>query len=228
MRIRCFQHVVFEGLGAIEPWLRSRGHHLTYTEFFRNEPVPSIDSFDGLIVMGGPMGANDDGDLPWLTAEKQLIAEAITRGMPVLGICLGAQLMAAALGARVYKNPQKEIGWFEISRTASAENHAFGSVFPSKATVFHWHGDTFDLPRNATHLAQSTACKNQAFCFGTRALALQFHLEMTPASVQSIVTHCEPELVPASQIQTKSQILENRLHFEANNQLMEGLLAKLF
>ena len=117
MRIHYFQHVPFEGLGSIEDWIRSEGYDLFSTRFYRNDPLPELDRIDWLIVMGGPMGANDDHIYPWLAAEKKFIGEAIKKGVRILGICLGAQLIASVLGARVYPNAHKEIGWFHVRLT---------------------------------------------------------------------------------------------------------------
>jgi GMP synthase-like glutamine amidotransferase len=135
MRIHYLQHVPFEGLGSIETSLLQFGHTITCTQMFSNKPLPSIDEFDCLIVMGGPMGANDDDQLSWLGPEKVLIRQAIDSGKRVLGICLGAQLIAAVLGARVSRNAHREIGWFEIRRTEEAAEHPLGAVLPDKRFI---------------------------------------------------------------------------------------------
>jgi GMP synthase-like glutamine amidotransferase len=153
--------------------------------------------------MGGPMSVNDESTLPWLRPEKRFIRNAMKRSVPVLGVCLGAQLIASALGSRVYRTSQKEIGWFPIEATSSPMN-AFR--FPDKCTVFHWHGETFDLPVGAVHLARSEVCENQAFQIGQYVIGLQFHLETTPESAQAILDNCKDELTPAPYIQTEAQL----------------------
>jgi len=182
MRVLVFRHVPHEHLGRIEPELARRGIGIDYADLYRTSvAAPEPSRYDGLIAMGGPMSVNDK--LPWLDREAGWIAEAIKAGRPVLGVCLGAQLIAKALGASVYPNPVKEIGWFEISLTAeAAEDRLFAGAGPQE-TVFQWHGETFDLPREACWLASSTACPHQAFRFGHSTYALQFHLEVTPEMI---------------------------------------------
>lgn len=151
-----------------------------------------------------------------------LIPRAIAAGVPVLGICLGAQLIASAHGARVYRNTEKEIGWFDIHACAGTED-AFD--FPPTTTVLHWHGETFDLPPGARLLASSAACRHQAFQLGERAIGLQFHLEMTADSLRAIIDNCRVELVPARWIQDEEKILaEASRHFAATHALMDRLL----
>jgi GMP synthase-like glutamine amidotransferase len=150
------------------------------------------------------MSVNDEAELPWLCDEKRFIREAVQNGVPVLGVCLGAQLIASALGARVYRNTQKEIGWFPIE-AVQADGDWFR--FPQELQVFHWHGETFDLPPGAIHLARSTACQHQAFQVGRRALALQFHLEVTPETVRAFAENCGDELRPAPYVQSETEML---------------------
>jgi len=145
------------------------------------QPVPDLADIAGLIVMGGPMSANDDH--AWLRQEMDAIRQAVHRGIPVLGICLGAQLVAKALGARVYRNPEKEIGWFPLDWTPAAQTDGLFAGFAGSDTVFQWHGETFDLPAGALHLAYSGACRNQAFRAGENVYGLQFHLEVTPEMI---------------------------------------------
>ena len=149
MRVHYFQHVPFEGLGSIAGWLESRSARVTSTRFFEDSRLPGVTDIDWLVVLGGPMSANDEETRPWLSVEKRFIAEAVAGEKVVLGICLGAQLIASALGARVYPNPQPEIGWFPIERTRPG-----GLALPARADVFHWHGETFDLPPGALGFAR--------------------------------------------------------------------------
>ena len=173
-----FRHVPFEDVGLIAPALRSRGIELVYSDA---EPDPN--SSAALLFMGGPMSANDD--LPFIRQEIAIIQAAVAASQPVLGICLGAQLLARALGARVYRNPVKEIGWAPVYWTESAVDDPLLNGLPSPQPVFHWHGETFDLPPGARHLAWSDACRNQAFRAGPNSYGLQFHLEVSPEMISA-------------------------------------------
>jgi GMP synthase-like glutamine amidotransferase len=239
MRARIFQHVPFEGPGSIAAWLATKQAQVEYTRFFEtpetskpskpSEQLPSpdaLDALDLLVVMGGPMSVNDEAEFPWLAAEKTFIRDAVAKGIPTLGICLGAQLIASALGAKVYKNPVKEIGWFPVSAVSSD-----GSVFrlPDKCTVFHWHGETFDLPAGAVRLAASEVCPNQAFQVGQHTIGLQFHLEATPESTAAILDNCRDELVAGPYIQSEAELrtaLTAHIdHYEAINAVMRDILS---
>jgi GMP synthase-like glutamine amidotransferase len=181
MRVLCFRHVPFEGPGLLEPVLRERGIALDYADLYLNPPTaPDPAAYEGLVFLGGPMSVNDD--LPWLRAEEEYLRAAVAAGRPVLGICLGSQLMAGALGAKVSRNPAKEIGWFEVRFTPEAANDPLFAGL-SAETLFHWHGETFELPAGATLLASSALCRNQAFRVGERAWGLQFHAEITPEMI---------------------------------------------
>ena len=193
MRMHSLQHVPFEGPAAIANWARNQGHALTGTRLDRGDFLPGLAGFDWLIVMGGPMGLADVDKYPWMATELQLIRAAVEAGRPVLGVCLGAQMIAHALGARVYPAPNKEIGWFPVEAIEGKAANAFDG-FPSRFTPLHWHGDTFELPAGAIHLASGPACPNQAFQLGPRVIGLQFHLEATPESVGALVDHCADEI----------------------------------
>lgn len=227
MNINYFQHVPFEGLGHIEAWATEKRHQLIVTRFFNNDPLPILSELDWLIIMGGPMSVHDTDVYPWLEAEKTFIKQAIEHGKTVLGICLGAQLIADVLGARVYPNPYKEIGWFPIEKTSVATSTPFAKYLPERVEAFHWHGETFDLPDGAIHLARSEACEHQAFAYKQRVLGLQFHLEMTQASVKQLTTHCHEEIVKAPYIQTAETILNTQQHFDTTQRVMEALLNQL-
>jgi GMP synthase-like glutamine amidotransferase len=179
MRVAIFRHVPFEGAGLIEPVLCARGIAFDYVDLYRGDAAPDPGGCHGLIFLGGPMSVNDD--LAYLRLEEQLIREAVWRGVPVLGICLGAQLIARALGATVRRNPAKEIGWFDVDFAPEADSDPlFGGL--SRETVFHWHGETFDLPDGARLLASSELCRNQAFRMGDD-YGIQFHLEVMPEMI---------------------------------------------
>ena len=224
MRAHYLQHVPFEGLGSIESWLRSARYEITRTPFFESTDLPPARKVDFVIVMGGPMSVNDDTRHPWLVDEKRFIRDCIQTGKPVLGVCLGAQLIASAMDAEVYPNPAKEIGWFPVE--AAASDNEFG--LPSSMTVLHWHGETFDLPDGARLLARSEACENQAFQFGGRVLGLQFHLETTPDAVRQLVEHCRGELMPSKYVQSEEEILAAPTErYQTINNLMAQILFRL-
>jgi len=226
MHVHVLQHVPFEGLGCIGPWLESRGARISWTRWFEpGASPPPLDGIDLLIALGGPMSVNDEVRLPWLREEKACVAEAVRSGMPVLGICLGAQLIAAGLGARVVPAPQREIGWFPLSTCGSPPE---GFPFPDGVSAFHWHGETFALPPEAVHLACSEACAHQAFQVGSRALGLQCHLEVTPAAVEALIRHCGDELVADRFVQSESELhaVPPERYAEANA-VMEQVLAWL-
>jgi GMP synthase-like glutamine amidotransferase len=173
------------------------------TRLFAGDALPAAADVDMLVVMGGPMSVNDEAGFPWLIAEKALVAEAIASGRPVLGVCLGAQVIASALACRVFPNPEPEIGWFPIEPTPDGVSRGLDLDAP----IFHWHGETFELPPGAALLASSEGCVNQAFAAGPRALGLQFHLEVTPDDVRSMVEHGRHELAARRYVQSADTIL---------------------
>ena len=202
LRVQVFQHVAFEGLGSMESWFRGRGHTLSQVRWYEGQTAQGARSAAGpeadwLVVMGGPMGVHDEAELPWLREEKRAIEAALKRGAAVLGVCLGAQLLAHVLGAEVAPNRAKEIGWFPVDLSPEAAGTWLGRVFPPRFTPFHWHGDTFGIPHGAVALGRSEACANQGFLHGENALGLQFHPEVTPEGLAGLMAHCGPELAIA-------------------------------
>lgn len=219
------QHHPIEGPGCLAPLLASRGATQQIIRLYAGEECPPPESVDLLIILGGPMSVNDEAELPWLRCEKEFIRQVIDRDRPVLGICLGAQLIASALGAEVKPNREKEIGWLPIEAIGDDEEPTI--TLPS-CTVFQWHGETFALPVGATLLARSTACAHQAFLYKEKVLALQFHLETTPELVRLFVETGSDELVPAPYIQSAATILGAPDEFYTNgNRLMATLLNRL-
>ena len=172
------RHVAFEDLGSLEPFLWEAGFDVAYREAGWDE-LDAVDPLapDLMVVLGGPIGANDDDDYPFLADELRLIEQRLRAGRPLIGICLGAQLMARALGAKVYSNSAKEIGWSPVTLTEAGKSSSLGVL--EEVPVLHWHGDTFDLPEGATLLASTSLTRNQAFSWGKAALGLQFHVEAT-------------------------------------------------
>ncbi len=191
MRVHWLQHVDFEGPAAIAEWALERGYALSSTHLNYGEALPQLDAFDLLVVMGGPMSVNDEREFPWLVAEKERVRQAIEAGKAVFGVCLGAQMIASAMGERVYRGAEKEIGWFPVSRVT---DEGIGALFPEEFTPLHWHGETFELPAGAVRLAQTGAVPNQAFQLGERVLGLQFHLEATVESVRAMLDNTADEI----------------------------------
>ena len=186
MRVLAFRHVAFEGLGRIADTLTARGIEFEFADLYASgsrltETVPKTEGYAGLIFLGGPMSVNDP--LPWIATELEILRRAIAAGQPVLGICLGAQLIARALGAEVRRNASSEIGWYRVDFTPSVGNVGIFRGLQSEV-VFHWHGETFDLPPGAELLASSELCAHQAFRVGERVYGLQFHPEVTPEMIE--------------------------------------------
>jgi len=228
LNIHYVKHVPFEGLGSMEDYFLSNGHKLSATHLYKEDIVfPSPEEIDWLIVIGGPMGVYDTADYPWLIQEKTFIKSMIDSGKIVLGFCLGAQLIADVLGEKVYKNKYREIGWFPITRSKEAMICKLGNIIPETINTFHWHGDTFDLPKNAVLLASSDACKNQAFSIDDRIFGFQFHFEATPDFVKALIVNCANELDGSMFVQSRENILSNHDNFDKINLVMEAILNKL-
>ena len=206
MHIHIIQHVAYEGPGSIADWARERGHSISVTKQFKGEQLPAVDDFEFLVIMGGPMSANDDSKYDWLAPEKQLIAEAMREEKTILGICLGAQLLAQVMGASVYASREKEIGWFPIRLTLQSARSRLFTGLPTTMTVLHWHGETFDLPQGTVPLAESSVCRNQAFERDGRVLGLQFHLEVQPQGLERLVENSLADLTRGRAVQTASEI----------------------
>ncbi|MEH2404304.1 type 1 glutamine amidotransferase [Nostoc sp.] len=204
--------------------MTKKDHILSVTKFYNGDILPSVDGLDWVIVMGGSMNIYEDDKYPWLTWEKHFLEEAIKKNKIVIDICLGSQLIADVLGSKVYKGQEKEIGWYPIQVTTEAQNYAVFASLPVSFSVFHWHGDTFDLPPGAVRLASSEVCANQAFIYGDRVLGLQFHLESTKDSVQQIVENCASELVTGKYIQKPEEMLARDDDFSNINTAMYKIL----
>ena len=205
-RLCYLQHVDFETPAGILDWAATHKLNVSGSHLYRGDQLPDVKDFDHLIVMGGPMGANDDHLYAWMRLEKKLIEASIKAGKKVIGICLGSQFLADVLGAPVYKNSQKEIGWFPIEWTKNARSSPLFQHMPQQQLVFHWHGDTHDLPSGARHLASSAVCQNQAYQFGENVLGFQFHLEVKPENIQFMMQQFIDELIEAPYIQSAKEI----------------------
>lgn len=225
MRLKALTHVAFEGPGHIARWAESRGHTLDVIPLYDGGGLPGPRDMDGLIVMGGPMGVYDDERYPWLTEEKGFLQSAMAAGTPMLGLCLGAQLMAHVLGAKVGKSPEREIGFHPISRTPHARDIHLFADFPDLFGAFHWHGDAFDIPRHGVPLFQSQGCPTQGFMVGESILGLQFHMEITLEGIEALLTNARDDLTPDGPFVQKP----DDMHAAAGELLpiLHGLMDKL-
>ena len=227
MRIFCLQHVRFEGPGCIERWAADNNYSFTLVKLFENEPFPDVGILDMLVVMGGPMSVSDDGEFSWLKREKQFIRQVVDADKPVVGICLGAQLIAIALGAGVYQNKVQEIGWFPVKICSEAKTNPLLHGFPEEITVFHWHGDTFDIPQGAERLFRSEVTPNQAFLYNQKVLGLQFHFEVDSPTLQIMSEFGMNDLKKGDFVQDKQTILNTTQFMEQNNRLIEMMLDRI-
>lgn len=227
MRIHSFQHVPFEDIGSMAQDFHTRGLSHSTTHWYLGDSAPEPDSYDALVVMGGPMGVYDEAIHPWLAQEKMAIGAAIAAGKLVLGICLGAQLIACVMGAKVSSNGQREIGWFPLQVPPQAANNPVGRILASSPMVFHWHGDTFELPTGAQWLASSQACRHQAFCVGEKVWGFQFHLETTLATAAALIDHCGADIDGSTYTQTREQIFADQFAFSRINSTMSQVLGLL-
>jgi GMP synthase (glutamine-hydrolysing) len=217
MRIHSLLHAKHEDIGAIAQWIEHHGHAYASTNLYLNEELPAYEDFDMLIVMGGPMSVNDEERYKWLSSEKKFVKEAIERGKYVTGICLGAQIIAAALGAKISLCEHKEIGWFPVKK-AMWLAHPVADFLPFYYTTFHWHGETFDIPQGAKRIMTSEACENQAFIYGNNVAAFQYHMEITPEIIEGFVLNGTKELIKDKYVQT-SQEITAMLHMTHENNL---------
>ncbi len=225
MKLHSFEHVPFESLANIEIWAREKGFEISRTRFYANDPLPDLQAIDWLVVMGGPMNIYEEDKFPWLRDEKKLIEKAISAGKIVIGICLGAQLIADVLGGRVTKNKFKEIGWFPVRLTAEGKQSEILGALPGTFTAFHWHGDTFQIPENAVRIAESDGCANQAFEYDNgRVTCLQFHLESTQESIHRLAQNCKEDLVPGKYVQREADLLAPSENCEETESLLHCLL----
>jgi GMP synthase-like glutamine amidotransferase len=228
LKLHSLQHVPFEDLGRIKPWALEQGISLSSTRLYENEIPPDLDAFDWLVILGGPMNIYEESRYPWLRAEKDIIRRAISAQKRVLGICLGAQLIADVLGAKVVGNEHKEIGWFPVSVTEAGQRHPLLRGIPNNFMAVHWHGDTFQIPSSeCCHLARSAACENQAFALGPRVLGLQFHLEYSRESLETMLRHCGDELVPGPFIQTLKEMEKDDDEYLRLDKLLRVMLGNM-
>ncbi len=229
MIVQVLQHVPFEGPGTIAPFFQHTGSsdRVQIVHLYRGElPVP-LGAQDFLVVMGGPMSVHDESEFPWLRAEKQAIEAAIRADRPVLGVCLGAQLIAQVLGAQVRPMGYREIGWHGVERSADWGMTSALPPFPARFMPLHWHGETFDIPAGAVQLGSSQACTNQGFAYGERVIGLQFHLEFDAAAVRRLARAAPHELDGSRHVQSEAEMLAAPERFVQTQALMRALLDHL-
>jgi GMP synthase-like glutamine amidotransferase len=228
MRLHYLQHVPFENPGSILTWAEENDHVVTNTQLYKNDPLPQQQNFDWLVVMGGPMNIYEEDKYPWLADEKSFIREAIISGKVIIGLCLGGQLIADVIGGKVTQNAYKEIGWFPVQLSEAARLSPLFSFFPEWPVVFQWHGDTFSLlPEEAESIAQSQACKHQAFIYKKRVFGFQYHMENTPFIIEGLVENCRDEMVADIYVQTPAELLAHPEYIEQNNMWMNQFLTQL-
>lgn len=242
IRIHALYHVDFEELSYIKQWADNRGHRITVTRFYENDPLPAQDSFDWLVVMGGPMSIHDESDFQWLADEKSFIQQSINDGKTVIGVCLGAQLIADSLGAKVAPSGIKEVGWLPIQLTEQGLAHPLLADLPkNEFTVFHWHGDGFECPKGAMPIATSHTWANQGFVYqtskhkelGTWVLGWQCHFEVTNKSMVDMVSHGQTYIQEAmidhpDSVQAADEILAlGDTYIADNNAWLSTMLDKL-
>jgi GMP synthase-like glutamine amidotransferase len=228
MRIHCLQHAAFESPGVLLDWASRHGHTCTFTHLHAPGPhFPALTEFDWLLILGGAMGVAEEELYPWLRPEKECIRRAIAADKVVVGICLGAQLIAEVLGATVFRNPALEIGFWPIQPTVAAQTHPLFRHLASPTTVLHWHGDAFELPPGASSLASSQACSQQAFVFADRVIGLQFHPELTADILGQMLHHDGHELVPGPWVQPAAELKQRSSELATGNVFLCQLLDQL-
>lgn len=203
MNIHFIQHVAFEHPGYLLQWAKENDHTISFTKLYDSIVFPTLDSFQMLVIMGGPMGVYEEEKYPWLKDEKSFIRTAIDAKKKVLGICLGSQLIAEVLGSQVYQHTAKEIGWWPVQKIAA---HKLTENLSQEFTTFHWHGDTFQLPANCQQLFTSRACNQQGFIYNNHVAALQFHMEVMEDLLNNMILHEKHEIVANTFVQTEQTI----------------------
>ncbi|GAA4349219.1 type 1 glutamine amidotransferase [Hymenobacter saemangeumensis] len=229
MRWHCLQHLPDEGPGQAADWLAAHGHSLSYTRLYEPNPVfPRLSEFDGLLVLGGAMSVHDEAEFPWLLDEKAFLRETLRAGKFTLGICLGAQLLAQALGGEVKPNPEPEIGFWTVRFSSRVLEHPLLRGWPEKALVLHWHQDTFTVPPGAQRVGMSAGCATQGFVWGDGIIGLQFHPEMTREMAEQLMLNEGHEQAEEQEfVQTAGQIREKLKSVWKGRVLLEQLLANM-
>ena len=228
LRVHYFQHIAGEGFGSCYDYLKAHQAKITATEFFalpvdlplELEALPDIDEVDLLIIMGGTMSVNDEANYPWLKLEKRWLRRYLSAGKPAIGLCLGGQLIANALGASVSRNQHQELGWMDVGRVSHVPENYF--QIPEKINIMQWHSETFEIPRGGVRLAQNNVCQNQMYQIGRNILGFQFHPEMTPHALQLLIENEEDSAVfNGEYVQPIAELKKTiKSKFEQGNQLL--------
>ncbi|MGM0594489.1 MAG: type 1 glutamine amidotransferase [Pseudomonadota bacterium] len=227
MNIHLLQHVPYEGPGSIESWAINHGHSLSVTRLYAGDPLPGLERFDLLVVLGGPMSVHDQYTHVWLKAEQWFIQQVLEAGKPILGICLGAQLIARVLGSEVAPARQGEYGWYPVTLAPEFAASDFGQRLPAQFDAFHWHGETFTLPDGASRIGSSEQCPEQGFIYNDRVIALQCHLETTQLAAESLIRNNPEALHAPGAEQSEAAILDDPLRFIEANRIMAVILEHL-
>ena len=228
LKVHYFQHIAGEGFGSCYTYLKQQGAVISATEFFalpidqalEIEALPSIEDVDLLIIMGGTMSVNDEANFPWLKIEKRWLRRYLAAGKPAIGLCLGGQLIANALGASVSRNQHQELGWMDVGRVSHVPENYF--QIPEKINIMQWHSETFEIPRGGVRLAQNNVCQNQMYQIGRNVLGFQFHPEMTPHALQLLIENEEDMAVFNGEfVQSIAELKKtNQNKFQQGNDLL--------
>lgn len=227
-KILFIQHAAHEGPANIGSWLKENKYDYSVNHIYKTASITDND-FDALIILGGPMGSYDEDKFTWMKSEKKFIERAVKDGKKVLGVCLGSQLLADVLGAKVYPHKHKEIGWFPITISDSPASERLFSGVPKTLDVFHWHGDTFDLPKDAELLTSNEATINQAFSYGDNVVGLQFHIEVAQNDIEDWIKASPANyLQPEKYVQRAEDMLKKQDKFEMMKKYNEKFLRNFF
>lgn len=230
MKIHYLQHVSFEGPGYITQWLEEHHHAISATRFYEADySLPLIDDIDALIIMGGPMSVYDEEQYPWLKEEKAFITSCIKAQKPVLGICLGAQLIASCLGGTINKASNKEIGWHPVYPSKEYDNTSwFYDLFKNMPNVFHWHGEQFTIPTSAgSNLLNSEGNDNQAFIYRDNIIGLQFHIEVDEPAIRGMIENCASDFDKSLYVQPIEAIMNRNDHIGNAHKIADKILSRL-